>query len=68
MLIAKSANPSNVKKMCNSPHELMEKRNEMEANGVTEETEQKAEKKVRKEFVILCAAPRPQWRRVMFRR
>lgn len=54
--------------MCNSPRELMEKRNEMEASSVTEETEQKAEKKVRKEFVILHAAPRPQWRRVMFRR
>lgn len=68
MLISKSANPLNVKEMRNSPREQTEKRHEMEAGVVTVETQQKAEKKVRKEFVILCAAPRPQWRGVMFRR
>lgn len=34
--------------MCNSQREQMEKRNKMEADNVTEETEWKAEKKVRK--------------------
>ncbi len=48
MLIAKSANPLNVNKMYNSPCELMEKKELMEGNSVTEETVQKAKKKVRK--------------------
>ncbi len=48
MLIAKSANPLNVNKMYNSPCELMKKKELMEGNSVTEETVQKAKKKVRK--------------------
>lgn len=39
-----------------------------ERKEMEEESKQKAEDKVRQEFVILQAALRPQWRRVMFRR
>ncbi len=42
---SQSANPLNVKKMYNSPCELMEKKELMEGNSVTEETVQKARRK-----------------------